>query len=62
MATTALLLVTSSYSPRLEAARFVRVLQPDGDIAWSLALGILLVAMTVGVLTHTQGAVHKLDE
>jgi hypothetical protein len=54
---TSLVLATCSYSPSMPGARFVRVLQPDGEPLWSLAVGITLcMGALVLLVTGRRGA------
>lgn len=55
MAATTLLLVTSSYSPHLSGAKFVRVVEPEGDLAFSLIIGAALVATALLALWSRSG-------
>jgi hypothetical protein len=50
---TMLVLLTSTYPRTAPGSRFVHVLQPDGEPAWSLALGIVLSLMAAGLLATT---------
>lgn len=49
---TALLLATSSYSAHLDGARYVRLLQPDGDKAVAIALAVTMLISGLAVLTR----------
>jgi hypothetical protein len=42
LVTTVLVLLTFSYGVSAPGADYVRVLQPDGDVVWSLAVGVAL--------------------
>jgi hypothetical protein len=56
MGATALLLLTSSYNPRLEGARYVRVLQPEGALRWSLLLAMTLVGLAIYLMARGNSA------
>jgi hypothetical protein len=44
LAATSLMLVTTSYSPHISGAEYVRVLQPEGDTSFSILVGAGLAA------------------
>lgn len=46
----ALLVGTSVYAMDAPGARYIRVFQPDGDLRWSIACGLLLTAMACWLL------------
>lgn len=52
MAATVLLLVTSSYSPYLAAAEYIRILQPEGNLGLSLTLGVILFAAATWLMAR----------
>lgn len=50
MAATTLLLVTSSYSLHMAGAKYVRLLQPEGDASFSMVVGAALAVAATWVL------------
>jgi len=52
MAATVLLLVTSSYSPYLAAAEYIRILQPEGNLRLSFTLGVILFAAATWLMAR----------
>lgn len=53
---TALFLATTSYNPRLPGAAYVRVLQPEGDVVFSLVVALALTALAVVALLMPRAA------
>lgn len=56
---TMLMLLTSFYPRTAPASRFVHILQPDGEAAWSLAVGLVVALAAAGLLV-TDAAVTRL--
>lgn len=46
-------LLTSVYPRTAPAARFVHILQPDGEPAWSVACGVVIALVAAGLLVTT---------
>lgn len=49
---TALMIATSSYSAHLDGARYVRLLQPDGDKTFAATLGVIMLITGLVVLAR----------
>ena len=62
LAATALLLMTSSYSPRLMGAVYVRLLQPDGDVRVPLVSGGVLCVLALLLLAAPRTSSRRQDE
>ena len=56
MAATAAVLITSSFSPHLAAAPYVRILQPEGDTAFAVVVALVLSAVAVSALLGNAGS------
>lgn len=59
LASTALLIVTCCYGRDAPAGPYVRILQPDGNPAWALLVGVLACLTAVAFLVR-DGAVVQL--
>jgi len=58
-ASTMLMLLTSIYPRNAPAARFIHILQPDGEPAWSTACGFVVCLAAAGMLA-TNSALTRL--
>ncbi len=58
-ASTMLMLLTSFYPRTAPGSRFIHILQPDGELAWSTTIGIV-VCLTAAALLATNSALTKL--
>lgn len=56
---TVLVLITSTYSPRLAGARFVRIMQPDGSLSFSFLCGMALLGVGLLCLLGDQAGPRK---
>jgi hypothetical protein len=54
-----LMLLTSFYPRTAPGSRFIHILQPDGELAWSTTIGIV-VGLTAAALLATNSALTKL--
>ena len=62
LAATSLLLATSSYSPRLAGAAYVRLLQPDGTVGVPLVVGSALCALALVLVAAPRTSSRRQDE